>query len=323
MHMRKLISAAALGALAMLATHAWAAVIYQDSFNYDATGNPTLAPTTTSSPYNLASNGGTACPKLNSPGLTYSQGSTVLQTSGNDVVYDCSGTPTGVAMHDLGTTISSGSIYYSLLFKVTQVTASGGNGYTVTGVNNVNGSFVFGFEQTTTNTTNNPQVGAPLLIRSGDGTQTSSTFQLGTGVNAGTSPQARMWEGAQGVAPNHPSADTVYFLVGKYTFNAGATNDEADLWINPALDSLEAANVPAVAALATPANGIVDLPSIQSFFLRNNSVAPDTIEVDEVRIGTAWEDVTSSVVPEPSALCLLAGLAGAGLAAARRRRRRG
>jgi hypothetical protein len=70
--------------------------------------------------------------------------------------------------------------------------------------------------------------------------------------------------------------------------------------------------------LATSVNGIADLASIQSFFLRNNSVAPDVIEVDEVRIGTAWEDVTSSTVPEPCALGII-GIAATGLLRRRKR----
>jgi hypothetical protein len=38
---------------------------------------------------------------------------------------------------------------------------------------------------------------------------------------------------------------------------------------------------------------------IRSFFVRNNSVEPDVMLVDELRIGTTWADVTP-VIPEPA-----------------------
>jgi hypothetical protein len=58
---------------------------------------------------------------------------------------------------------------------------------------------------------------------------------------------------------------------------------------------------------------------IQSFFLRNNSVEPASSVIDDLRVGTTWEDVTPAV-PEPSAGIL--GVIGVlGLVAIRRFRR--
>jgi hypothetical protein len=44
--------------------------------------------------------------------------------------------------------------------------------------------------------------------------------------------------------------------------------------------------------LGTPAG-------IKSFFVRNNSVEPDALLIDELRVGETWEDVTPAV-PEPA-----------------------
>jgi hypothetical protein len=62
-----------------------------------------------------------------------------------------------------------------------------------------------------------------------------------------------------------------------------------------------------------------DIPTNQltSVFLRNNGVEPNQIQVDEVRVDTAWAGVTGAV-PEPSAATLI--FAGAAALLGRRRR---
>jgi hypothetical protein len=72
--------------------------------------------------------------------------------------------------------------------KVTQVQAvigtTSGNGF-ATGGNLTTGSFMAGLQTVAANAaTNAPTSAAPLLIRSGDGTQFSSTYQLGTSKTA-------------------------------------------------------------------------------------------------------------------------------------------
>ena len=87
-----------------------------------------------------------------------------------------------------------------------------------------------------------------------------------------------------------------------YTFGPNAADDVARLYVNPIPGTPEGANL---AAVTTPA-GIADVTNnqIQSFFLRNNSVEPASTIVDNLRVGTTWEDVTP--VPEPSMLGLVA-----------------
>jgi len=283
--MRKLIVLCALLLAMGLAGKASATLIYYDAFSYDATGNPQL-PTAAAdnSKWHQATAVGVT-PKMTSPGMTYTQGATNLQTAGNAVAYDGSGSPNGVAFHPLGTPITSGTVYYSVLLNVTATTVGTGNGF-ATGTNTSAGSFMMGFEQNTAADTAPVagDSGAVLLIRSGDGTQTATTYNLGTGVTATAGATTRIYNTTQ-LAEN-----TTMFLVLSYTFNTGSTHDDvAKLYVNPTLDSSEGSNVPhvTVARVAT----VNDLSQLGQFFFRNNTVEPDALQVDELRIGTTWEDV--------------------------------
>jgi hypothetical protein len=146
--------------------------------------------------------------------------------------------------------------------------------------------------------------GAPLLIRTGDPTNISGMandfqgYQLGTGTTA-VSPTARIFDAKHVYYPG----DTL-FLVLSYSFSylntpAGAFEAVAKLYVNPLPGSLEGANTPVVVTTNTPVNN----NQIQSFFLRNNTVEPASTQIDDLRLGTTWEDVTP--VPEPSAIALV------------------
>jgi hypothetical protein len=159
---------------------------------------------------------------------------------------------------------------------------------------------------------------APLLIRTGNPANTGGTadtfqgYQLGVGATATTAN--RVFDATHVYNPG----DTL-FLVLSYTFGTGANDDIARLYVNPTPGSLEGANTPVVTTTA----GALDVTGsqIQSFFLRNNSVEPNATQIDDLRVGTTWEDVTpASVAPEPSAAMMI-GLGGLGLALVRRFRR--
>ncbi|MGI8966327.1 MAG: PEP-CTERM sorting domain-containing protein, partial [Limisphaerales bacterium] len=271
-----------------------------DSFNYSTGSLGTVGSPT------WVKNGTTADPTVqNVGGLTYPG----LQVSGNtlSLQYDGSGVVPGPAGTD-GTTISSGitsgNLYYSFLMKVTAVQTLGGNGF-ATGGNLTNGSFMAGLE--TLAATNAPTAGAsaaPLLIRSGDPTnQFATTYQLGTAKTATTAD--RQWYTAQSFTTG-PNAETV-FVVLKYSIDP-VNGDSASLFINPTPGSSEPAAQLAVAAgtaLVGATNGI------RSFFVRNNSVEPDTMLIDELRVADTWSEVTPAAVSEPATLALFGlGLAG-------------
>jgi hypothetical protein len=291
-----------------------AALIFYDSFNYSASGAPQLSSAGTPAWALYAGIAGVD-PRMNAGSLSYPGLDTA--SGDNSAIFNGTGA-TGLSTHNLGAIYNIGNsttLYYSLTFQVTSISTAdwGGSG------NFLTGSFMMGFNQKTSGSFANGDSAAPLLIRTGDPNNTSGTandfqgFQLGTGVTQ-TSPGSRVFDGAHVYAPG-----TTLFLVLSYTFGAGANDDVSRLYVNPVPGSLESANTPVVTA-----TGVADVNNsqIQSFYFRNNSVEPTSTVVDDLRIGTSWEDVTPLLVPEPS-VGLLSAIGFLSLIAARRMRRSG
>lgn len=121
-------------------------------------------------------------------------------------------------------------------------------------------------------------------------------------------------------------AGETLFLVGKYEIGVGNQDDVASLFINPDLSTGLEPGVPTVLSANNATSGIYDYfysaagtqleTNIRSFILRNNGVEPDHMNVDELRIGDSWAEVTP--VPEPAGLTAL-GLGALGLLARHRR----
>lgn len=281
-----------------------AALLFYDSFNYSAGSLGTVGSA------NWVKNGTSPDPAVqNIGGLTFSG----LQTSSDtmSLQYDGSGVNAGSgapAATDgrtlVGQPYTSGSLYYSLLLKVTSISNSPagavGNAF-ATGANLTQGSFMAGLQTLAASTApGQATTASPLLIRSGDGTQFSTTYQLGTSKTA-TSADRQFYTGQNFTIG--PGGDTV-FIVLKYNFDS-VNGDSASLFINPTPGGAESA-----AQLVVTAGTALTLNTgIQSYFVRNNSVEPDTLQIDELRVGTAWADVTPAV-PEPTtgALACLGGL---------------
>ncbi len=121
---------------------------------------------------------------------------------------------------------------------------------------------------------------ATLLIRSGDGTQGSSTYQLGTSITTNTAD--RTWYTGQAFTTG-AGAETVFVVV-----KLDLVSSTAQLFINPTPGAAEP--TPQITA---PNDALFVLGTgIKSFFVRNNSVEPDTLLIDELRIGDTWQDVT-------------------------------
>ena len=263
-----------------------AAEEFYDSFNYSQTGvplataaSPTWVPYVTVGvhPMNIAGS-------LSYPGVQIASGD-------NSVLFNgAGGSATGIAAHNLTKLYNIGNVptlYYSLTFKVTSILTAdwGGSGNWLTG------SFMMGFNQKLQDGTaiGQTDTAAPLLIRTGDPLNASGTandfqsYQLGVGVTAATA--TRTFDATH----NYNPGDTL-FLVVSYTFNAGTNDDVAKLYVNPIPGSLEGANTPVV----TTSAGALDVinSQIQSFYLRNNSVEPNGTQIDDLRVGTTWADVT-------------------------------
>jgi len=90
----------------------------------------------------------------------------------------------------------------------------------------------------------------------------------------------------------HPVSTPVFIAVA-YDFVPDTVNDVSRLWVNPALGE----SSPPAPLLTATATG-PDLAAVGRINLRQPSPSTDlSVEVDEMRIGTSWTDVTPSFVP--------------------------
>lgn len=101
-------------------------------------------------------------------------------------------------------------------------------------------------------------------------------------------------------------ADTVHLFVARIRDHGDDLNDEIALFLDPFL-SAEGLNTP-VAEL-TLGNFYVAGDAnwtLSDVYLRGRAIdTPSSVVVDEVRIGTTWDDVTPYIVPEPATAAAL------------------
>jgi len=198
----------------------------------------------------------------------------------------------------------SGTLYYSLDLKIPNITSAGTGGSFIAGFNNSSGTVTGAVTQ----------AGARLQVRKDLVDATKYNVGIRNDITgAGTSPIT--WDGTQ-----FTTGDTI-FLVAEYEFNqASNLDDVAKLWINGVnmqTSDFGAASAPVTALTST--GGDISALQILSFFLRENTVSGNTVQFDEVRVGTSWAEVTP--VPEPVGFGVLT--LGAFAALVRRRRQAG
>ena len=209
----------------------------------------------TTLPYSLTLQGwaahsgaGTNTINASLPNLTYSG----LGTTGGSASLVSSGEDINRAFSPQ----TSGSVYTSMLINVSAAQATG--------------DYFFHFGGATIGST----FASRLYIRSA-----TDGFQLGLSKTSDPSPT---------YASATYQLNTTYLVVVKYTVVAGATNDVADLFIQPVLGQAEP--TPDVTKTSTAG----DLTTIGTIALRQGgaTLAP-TVRVDYIRVGTTWSDVTS------------------------------
>lgn len=193
----------------------------------------------------------------------------------------------------LGTTINTNSTtYYSLALKVNTV-----------GSATTNGSFIAGFNNSTGTQTAVLSVAGARLALSADPAADPSKYRIGiTNNSIGSATPASY-------SPALYDINTTYFLVASYEINGvpatpyvAGTDDVARIWINPDLSTFDGLT----GASATFTGNDILNTGLASFFFRRTGGLPDEVEMDELRVGTAYQDV----IPEPASLSAVGLVAG-------------
>ena len=181
---------------------------------------------------------------------------TGLTSNGNSIGFDGA----GIDCFSPITQNSAGTVYYSFLM----------NASTMAGVTDANGGYLAGFGETSTN------LGATLWTKRIDDTSYNLGIEVRTANATNTTFDATAYQTGQ-----------TYFVVVGYTFNAATTSDDiVSLWVNPVVGS------PEPAATITDTHAATDLNNVSYFFLRQDSATETpAVQIDELRIGTAWADV--------------------------------
>lgn len=185
-----------------------------------------------------------------------------LQAStGNKIAFAGS----GMDAFNTVTTQTANTVYYSFIMNVTDL-----------GSLNAVGGYFTGFGQ------NNSTFGATVWTGL-DGTG----YKIG--INPRTSTSVNMvWAGETQTLNNS------VFIVVSYEFVTGAGNDIVNIWVNPNSATFGGASAPTATATVTNATG-TDLNGIAQFFIRQDSdTETPGMEMDELRVGTSWAEVTPS-----------------------------
>ncbi len=312
-----LLSTAACGAFAASAS---ANLLVYEPFNSGAVGDPIAgqAPTTGTGVWAEAGTATSPVHQIASGSLAGGVGS-AIGNSGEMLGSD----NTQFDRLSLGGTYSANTtLYYSLLLQVSDLT-----GLTIPNTNlNANNDGIIMFNNTTGSASSHPSNWAGnLVIRQGS---TGGTYNLGIRASdtpGGTNAGHTYWTG-----DITPSTDA-HFIVVRYAqdgdpADTGVSGDENALWVDPSALSYGApeGSVPSpdgssVGSINKASGGVNNYAaSVMIGAGISSGSNPDSLVLDEIRVGTTWNDVTT--IPEPASLSLL-GLGGIGLLSRRRRRK--
>jgi hypothetical protein len=173
---------------------------------------------------------------------------------------------------------TSGTLYYSFIMKVTDITSLPTSGVFCAGFNNAAGS------QSTL-----PSVIASKLFARA----TNGGFVIGTEKNSSSASDIA-WD-----TTTHLINET-NFVVGSYqmTGTPFGSGDICQMWINPDPSTFDQTNSVPAATLTATTGGSLTGSGIYSFCVFNrNATEFNGVILDQLAIGTSWADVTLTNVP--------------------------
>jgi len=176
---------------------------------------------------------------------------------------------------------SGSTVYYSLLLR----------GDSLSGSNNTIGGFFIGLNNTgDTASTSNPSAVAARIQARIDPVD-ATKYDLGIFRNVAATSGATSWSDPLSLSSTH-------FIVASIEQVTGTGNDIARIWIDPDPSTFAGPTAPAPTRTDNSTGG-TDIGAF-SIILRQ-SPAP-FFTLDEIRVGTSWEDVTA---PEPGTSVLV------------------
>lgn len=159
---------------------------------------------------------------------------------------------------------TTGMVYYSFLMNVGSMA----------GITSANGGYFAGLGSST------GILGGTLWTKRVDDT----TFNLGIEVRTAVGVDTTF-------APDNYVTGTTYFVVVGYMLGANLSDDAVSLWVNPIV------NVAEPTPTITDTHAATDLTLVNKFFFRQDSATETPpLQIDALRVGTTWADVTSSAL---------------------------
>ena len=178
-------------------------------------------------------------------------------SAGNKISFD----GTGMDAVKTFTQQTTGTVYCSFILNVTSL-----------GTLNTTGGYFFGLNEGT-----GTSYGATIWAKAN-----------GTGYDLGINPRTTVANTAWTTSAGAKPINTPILVVVSYSIVSGTGNDVVKMWINPNPGSTE----PTANYIVTNTGG-TDLANLNRVLVRQDSATTTPfIEIDEMRIGATWADVT-------------------------------
>ncbi len=188
----------------------------------------------------------------------------------------------GIDAYKEFTNITTGTVYYSFILKVTDVSSA----------TEVAGGYFTGLGADNTN------FGSAVWTK-----KNGEDFNIGISNRSNTTPQ---------FSTSAYPINKEMLIVVCYEIVNGTANDISKIWFNPSPATFGSGSAPAADITITNTTGS-DLSSVKTFFLRQDSnTETPNIEYDEARIGTTWAEVTPAISSNPYTSVSVSSLADFG-----------